>query len=235
MEVLLAVVGIALVGFAAFVGFAVWGARKAVRTYTDKGSTFEAPAYRHLSVESGATVQDVLEALDPYKRAEGVGQRASRVIIQLQDAQRKCEALQATASARFTKSSLSLDAVTDIISQADEAFDKVLRNSIALANSAQTFDVRDYHGLKRQQASAAWKRDGAPDGLQGQRLAEMEARLADMDTGLQANESLLLELDRLVANLNWLERSGQAPAAGAAPMASAVDDELRGYASRPSS
>lgn len=228
MDVVLTVTGIALVGFACFVGALVWAARKAAKKIGGRGPQFEAPPYRHLSADANCSVEDIEQVLEPYRHAEGVGQRAERALAQLRDAQRKCEALQSTASARFTKSSMSLDAVTDIITRADEAYNKVYRNCITLANSIQTFDVRDYHALKRQRLTSTWKQGGGQDTYQQQRLDMMESRLSEIDAGLQANESLLLELDQLTANLTWLERAGTRPASSV----SAVDEELRGYASR---
>lgn len=221
--------GVTLLGFAAFVGLVAWGVRKASKAIGAKGN-FQAPPYRHLDVRAGTTAEDVITVLRDYIVADGSGVRAKRAIEQLENAGRKRDALQATASARFTKSDISLDVVTSLMDSSNEAYQKMLANCVVLANEVQTFDAGDYHALKRKATPAMRQRTDALSQTQLQRFQEMESRLAEMDRGLNANETLLLDLDRYAANLNWLEREDtQGASAATAGYTPAVDEELRGY------
>lgn len=209
MEVFLGILAVTLIGFAAFAVLVGFGARKAVKSVEARGAGFEAPPYRHLSVEAGVTIDELIEVMLPYKSAEGVGPRATRLIAQLETIQRKHEHLQSVASGRYAKSAISLDAVTEVMTSADDKVREVLHNSTIIANGVQTFDVANYHALKKQRSAASWRPSISQDAMQIQRLSEMEERLASFDEGLEANESYLLGYDRLLSNLDWLE-SGSA-------------------------
>lgn len=227
MDAMFTVVGgvllFGLVVLAAIVGVVAWGVGRAKNELT-KESRYEMPAYRHLDVNVGSTPEEISQILARCKDGAGVGQRAERAIRQLEDAQRKLESVKASASGRYTRSDLGLDALTEVTGEADDAYSRLVRNCAGLANAAQTFDARDYKELKRRRPGTR----NAPDPAQVRRLQDMEERLATMDGILAANEECLLKLDRLSANLEWLEREGTA-GTGASGRA-AVDDELKGYA-----
>ena len=159
------------------------------------------PAYEHQDVDAGATTDSIRKVLKRYMHTETVGVYARNGMSILEDDERKAAFFHSTLDRKFEHGSLSWEKFAVAANTTHKA---VLGNCAALANRIQTFDYLEYRHLTRTERNAAHKRGEPLDATQQEKLALMRSSLADMDALVHANEQLLLELDKLAAELSKL-------------------------------
>ncbi len=155
----------------------------------------ERKVYERLDVESGATAKDVLRVLASYEDDTVVGPHAVTVAETLRSANLRQQSLFVELGETFQKGSMSWD---KFAAPAYAAFDAILRNSMVLANRIQAFDSAGYLRLKQQVANGD---DNIQHGARAKRLEVFDQTLAAMEQMEEADESLLLELDKLASEL----------------------------------
>jgi len=152
----------------------------------------------YLDQEKGAEPRDIQNALRAYLHARGIGSRARSISNQVKAAQEKQANLTAVVKAKFPEGSIS-----NVKSQSavDTAYNVILRNCTILSNRINTFDVRDFQALERaNSASILGKKEIVTD-VQAERWRLMHEAIASMDDIIDANERILLQLDKLAAEL----------------------------------
>jgi hypothetical protein len=130
-----------------------------------------------------------------------VGDLARSGINALESVGHKRESFYATLDAKFKPGSISWDRFAV---GADTAFTAIVRSTAQLANGIQAFDSDEYRRVERQGASL--------DATQQERLGMLHGRLDGMKEIVAGNQRMLLELDKLEAELGKLEsdeRAGQ--------------------------
>ena len=161
------------------------------------------PAYDHLSVDEGDTADDITRVLRAYTNDAAVGSYASATIENLRSSAHYQRSFYTELDGTFGHGTISW---TKFAAPADSAFDTILRNSALLANRVQAFDSAGYARLG--QLANQGKLIG--DATRSQRLVLLQQTLDSIAQIQEANERLLLELEKLSYELAQL--SG--PAAG---------------------
>ncbi|MBE6472349.1 MAG: hypothetical protein E7Z99_02030 [Coriobacteriaceae bacterium] len=152
----------------------------------------------YLDSDKGAEPRDIQAALRAYLHARGIGSRARAVSNQVKAAQEKQANMTAVVKAKFPEGSLSN---LKFQSAVDTAFNTILRNCTILANRLNAFDVRDFQTLERAKSAQMLGRREMVTDVQAERLRLMNDAIASMDDIINANERLLLQLDKLSAEL----------------------------------
>ena len=198
MDDLLSVVAIvaliALVGFALFVALIVWAVRKAMAKAKTIG---KAPEYERIDTEGQISEEHVVSILKRY----GVGDLARSGINALESTSHKRESFYATLDAKFKPGTISWDRFAV---GADSAFTSIVRSTAQLANGIQAFDSDEYRRMERQFKDGT---AGVPDPTQAERWGMLQGRLDGMQEIVAGNDRMLLELDRLEAELGKLENT----------------------------
>ena len=163
-------------------------------------SSVETRDYIRLDVDKGADEAAICEVMRAYTNDDLLGARARAVIDTLGSAQRRKKILFAELDGTFHEGTLSWD---KFAGPAYAAYDAILRNSALLANRIQAFDVAGYRRLEDTM------RAGGKNGVNTNVSETRERRwklyqemLASLDALQETNESLLLELDALAAEVS---------------------------------
>ena len=159
------------------------------------------PPYEHQDVSAGATAESIRSVLARHMHTETVGKYARAGIAALDDDKRKTEYFRCVLDRKFQHGSLSWD---KFAVAADSTHNAVLGNCAALANRVQTFDYLEYRRLERADRNAAHKRGEPLNATQQEQFALMKVALQDMDDLNRANSGLLLEFDKLTAEIGKL-------------------------------
>jgi hypothetical protein len=164
--------------------------------------------YTRLDVDAGATNETISAVMRGYVNDPVLGRRARAVIETLGSAEHRRGILFAELDGTFQRGTISWD---KFAGPAYAALDSVLRNSALLANRIQAFDSAGYLRLREDMAAEA-------DGVDGE-MHHSETRqrrwelyremLESLDTLQDTNEGLLLELDKLAAELSTINGPGQ--------------------------
>lgn len=198
MNVVLGVFGVALVGFILFVALIVWAVRKAMSAAKKVGKP---PEYEHIDTDGSISEEHVKTILKKYTHRYGVGDLARSGIDSLESVSRKRESFYAALDAKFKPQTISWDRFAV---GADTAFTAIVRGTAQLANGIQAFDSDEYRRMERQANTL--------DATQQERLGMLQGRLDGMKEIVAGNQRMLLELDKLEAELGKLEsdeRAGQ--------------------------
>ena len=201
MDDLLSVVGvitlIALIGFALFVALIVWAVRKAMAKAKTIG---QPPEYEHIDTEGQISDERVKSILKRYTHRYAVSDLARAGINSLESAAHKRDSFYATLDSKFKTGTISWDRFAV---GADTAFTAIQRNTAQLANAIQAFDSDEYRRMERQFNGV--KPADMPDATQAERWGMLQGRLDGMKEIVDGNQKMLLELDRLEAELGKLE------------------------------
>ena len=161
--------------------------------------------YIRLDVDKGTDEADICEVMRSYLDDDLLGTRARAVIDTLGSAQRRRTILFAELDGTFHEGTLSWD---KFAGPAHAAYDAILRNSAQLANRIQAFDTAGYRRLEDTM------RTGGKSGINTNVSETRERRwrlyqemLASLDALQETNESLLLELDALAAEVSSITSS----------------------------
>lgn len=181
----------AIVAMIAFTAFLVYNVRFVER----------AKRRRQLDSDKG-TMEQALKVMNRYAKADVVGPIASEAKNELEAASRKQEDLHAIIESKFVKGTITYDKFASVV---DAAIATITKNSLVLANRIQTFDARDYRHIEQALSSGSYRNDGIPDEIQEDKGRIYAKALADMNSIVEANERLLLELDRFAAEISSLD------------------------------
>ncbi len=218
MEVVLTIFAIILVVIALIVALVIYAARRAMRSARD---VIKGPAYTHVDTEGNISEDQVRRLLKPYSYRAGVGEFARAGVSQLESVARKRTSFYALLDAKFKPETISWDRFAV---GADTGFGAIDKNLAQLANIVQSFDSNEYRRLSRSSGSAAASKGagretekafnycphcgaklaaskGAGQETEKERLAVLNQCIEDMRNLIARNEALMLELDRLQAEL----------------------------------
>ncbi|MBP3892475.1 MAG: hypothetical protein J6D34_00360 [Atopobiaceae bacterium] len=171
--------------------------------YTPASESFE---YVHFDADAGVSAKEIIKVLNHYTDDAVLGDRAAAAIQTLRSAERRRKSISAELDDAFQHGSISWQRFA---SPAQAALDSILRNSALLANRIQAFDTESYVRTFR-----SVQRDGGMGEHMGsqkrvERLALYQEMLDGLDAIQETNEGLLLELDKLAAELSSISASGQ--------------------------
>ena len=198
MNVVLGIFGVALVGFILFIVLIVWAVRKAMSAAKKVGKP---PEYEHIDTDGSISEEHVKTILKKYTHRYGVGDLARSGIDALESVSHKRESFYAALDAKFKPQTISWDRCAV---DAETAVTALVRGTAQLANGIQAFDSDEYRRMERQAKTL--------DATQQERLGMLQGRLDGMKEIVSGNQRMLLELDKLEAELGKLEsdeRAGQ--------------------------
>lgn len=161
---------------------------------------------RQLDSDKG-TMEQALKVMNRYAKADVVGPIASAAKSELEAAARKQEDLHAIIESKFVKNTITYDKFASVV---DAAIATVTKNSLVLANRIQTFDARDYRHIEQALSSGSYRTDGIPDEIQEDKGRIYAKAMEDMNAIVEANERLMLELDRFAAEISALDSADNA-------------------------
>ena len=207
LEMLLLILLIPLLGIGAL-GFGIfYGVRRllyAVRNepYVPLFQDKKKLPYQHLDPASGTTSEDISRMLRKYNNAPVVGNYAQHGLRQLTEEQQKSASFNAVLESKFTRESLSYE---KFFTAATGTHDTIVNNCARLANLVQTFDGTDYRNTERALKSANRPQNQLPSATDEEKYQLYQNNLTNMSSLLSANDALLLELDKLAAELSKLD------------------------------
>lgn len=188
----------ALIVFILIVVLIVWAVRKAMAKAKTIG---KAPEYQHVDTDGVISSEQVVSILKKYTHRYGVGELARAGINELESAERKRDSFYAALDAKFKPETISWDRFAV---GADSALTSIERSTAQLCNGIQAFDSDEYRRLEQNFKSES--ATGTPhDPTQEERLGMLIGRLDGMREIVAANERMLLEMDKLEAELVKLE------------------------------
>ena len=168
--------------------------------------------YVHLDVDRGARAEQIVAVMQQYEDDDLMGQRAAGVIETLESAERRRKSLLAELDGTFQRNTISWDRFA---TPAQAALDTILRNAAHLANRIQSFDKASYQRLERDMArqrqsttQSAGPVQDVHNSTRAERLRLYREMLASLDAIQETNDGLLLELDKLAAELGTLSSAG---------------------------
>lgn len=170
--------------------------------------------YVHLDVDRGATASQVVAIMQQYENDSLMGARATNVIETLESAERRRKSLLAQLDGTFQRNTISWDRFA---TPAQAALDTILRNSAHLANRIQSFDTPSYQRLERDMAKRSETQSSSTvqdvhSRTRFERLRLYREMLESLDAIQETNDGLLLELDKLSAELGTLSSAGTSDA-----------------------
>lgn len=155
-------------------------------------------SYVYLDVDGGATPDSIAKAMRDYEQERVVGPYARDVVNTLRMAERRKKSLFSEINNRFSPKSISWDHFAATV---NEAFDTIVRNCALLANRVQAFDVEDYERSEQFYRTGGEMHNGKQNPALIKRWELLRETKAQMDEIRAANDGLLLELDKLSAEL----------------------------------
>lgn len=202
-DLLGAVAVVVLVGvvlFVLFVVLIVWAVCKAIDAFRNRG---KAPEYVHVDIDGDISEEQVADILRKYRMRYGVADFARAGLSALESASHKRDSFYAALDAKFKPGTISWDRYAV---GADSALKAIVRNCGRLANDIQAFDSDDYKRLRRLFEGGVASGQTA-DAVQQERWGMYQGRLQGLQEVVAGNEKMLLELDRLEAELGKLENA----------------------------
>jgi len=203
----LAATFLGLAGAAAVIFGLVYGARRGM--YALKGEPYrpllgpgKGPEYSHQDVDTGSDAASVKAVLKRYLQTNGVSKYARAGINALESADRKAANFRAVLDSKFQNGSLTWNKFASAASMTQEA---VLRNCAELANAIQVFDHANYKSLEQTLRRSTFRRDATLSSTQEEQFRLLQAKLGEMESICNANDKVLLELDKLQVELDKLD------------------------------
>ena len=202
MDELMTVVGgvlvFALVVFILIVVLIVWAVRKAMAKAKTIG---KAPEYEHIDTDGQISDEQVISVLKKYTHRYAVGDLARSGINSLESVARKRDSFYAALDAKFQPETITWDRFAV---GADSALSAITKNTAELANGIQAFDSDEYRRIERMAKSAGAGQTALDETMQ-ERWGMLNGRLDGMREIVAGNEKMLLEMDKLEAELGKLE------------------------------
>lgn len=200
-----------LAGTAALIFALIYGIRRGV--YALKGEPYrpllssgKENTYNHQDVNNGATVESVTAIFKRNLNTKGVSSFARAGLSALSAADRKAANFHAVLSTKFQEGSITWQ---KFAGAADATKQAVLRNCAELANDIQLFDYEDFSRYERARRRATYRTDShVLQTTQIEKQGLFHSQLLEMQTISDQNDKLLLELDKLTAEISTLDDSG---------------------------
>lgn len=161
-------------------------------------------SYVYLDVDGGATPESIVKVMRDYEQERVVGPYAQDVVNTLRMAERRKKSLFSEIDSRFSPKSISWD---HFAATANEALDTIVRNCALLANRVQAFDVEDYERSEQFYRTGGEMHNGKQNPAVIKRWELLRETKAQMDEIRAANDGLLLELDKLAAELVYISNN----------------------------
>lgn len=187
------------------VGGVVWGIGQAAGWGKKKHELQEPPqprelprTYEYLDADADITPDTVLDVVHGYASDSVLGGYAQGVEITMSKAKYRRQALFAVLDREFERDTITFDKFSAPI---EVALDGIWDNSVQLANRMQAFDAPEYQRLQRLVAGGACEQ-GTTKWEQWELL---QHQVEEMNALQEANDRLLLELDKLQAELDRME------------------------------
>ncbi len=158
-----------------------------------------AEAYAFL--EEGATQEAVTSIAQTYVDDEALGPYAQGVLDSFRNCDMRSKAIHAVLDDEFEKSSLTWEKYHAPV---EVAVDRVVQNAAQIVNRMQAFDSKEFLRMGRLEKAGAYSAESPETG----RLAVMRATLEEMDEYQKTNDQLLVELEKLQAELMKLSGAG---------------------------
>ncbi|MDO4797081.1 MAG: hypothetical protein Q4A01_03575 [Coriobacteriales bacterium] len=199
--IFIAMGAIALVVVTLLAGGLVWGIGRAAGWGNGGKRRLEAAKkpqpYAYLNAENKVSKEQMLKIAQGYTDDGALGIRAQDVLETFGRSELLRKDILSLLKREFEEGSLTWDKFSIPV---ESACDGILSNSVQIVNRMQAFDSAEYQRLDRID------RAGGLEGRQTEqhRLAVMRTALEEMDNIQQANDRLLLELEKLQAELNKL-------------------------------
>jgi hypothetical protein len=165
-------------------------------------------SHTQLAIGSGgsdsetATFDEVYATLADYQDARYVATYAVQGMERLDETARKSMRLKRMIDGKFEPGSISWTRFMGVV---DAVTNTLTRNSAILANRIQAFDIEGYERDKRLFDTNDYLYDNIPDDIQVERYKLYETGMQAMQDIINANERLILEFDRLSAELANLD------------------------------
>ena len=200
-----------LASTAALIFALIYGVRRGV--YALKGEPYRpllgsgsASEYQHQDVDAGSTADSIATVFRRNLSVKGVAPYARSGMAALSSADRKAANFQAVLDSKFEPGSITWQKFAGAANATREA---VVRNCAELANDIQLFDYEDYSRSERARRKATYRKD-APvlQTTQIEKQSLFHSQMAEMQAICDRNDKLLLELDKLTAELHTLDDTG---------------------------
>ena len=200
-----------LAGSAALIFALIYGARRGV--YALKGEPYrpllgpgKQNQYQHQDVDSGSNSDSIKSIFRRNLNVKGVGPFARSGMEALSSAERKSANFRAVLDNKFEPGSITWQ---KFAGAADATSQAVLRNCAELANDIQLFDYEDFSRSERARRKATYRSD-APvlQTTQIEKQSLFHTQMVEMQAICDRNDKLLLELDKLTAELQTLDDAG---------------------------
>lgn len=189
-------------------GAAIFGIAYAARrgAYALKGEPYRplltsGSGYEHQDIDSGSDEASIRAVFKRYLQTSGVAKFARTGITTLDSAERKAANFFAILDSKFEPGSITWSKFS-VAAQA--ALEGVLRNCADLANAMQSFDVTDYRRLEQLRRRSLFISNAKLDATQEEQWRLYQVKLSQMQAIQNSSEKLLLELDKLAAELDKL-------------------------------
>ena len=160
--------------------------------------------YVRLDIDRGTTNKDIVAVMRNYVSDEVLGERAAAVIDTLGSAEHRRRSLFAELDGTFQPNTISWD---KFAGPAYAALDAILRNSAQLGNRIQAFDSVGYMRLRKSIAEEEAEIESRRSETRTRRWQLFCEMLESLDALQETNEGLLLELDKLSAELSTISGS----------------------------
>lgn len=200
-------IALGVIGFVAVAGIAggiIWGIGKSSgwgKSGTKQLKSTSPAPYAYLDVEAGVTQESVTKVVSGYVADEALGPYAQGVLSTFDRAELRRQGIFSLLKQEFEEGSLTWDKFSTPV---NVALDGILRNAAQLANRMQAFDSKEYLRMSRIEKAGGYSSDSD----EVRRLDLMRETLAEMDSIQQANDKLLLELEKLQKELTTLASAG---------------------------
>lgn len=160
--------------------------------------------YRHFDADGNVSAESITMVMRNYEQNRVVGRYARNVINVLNSTSLQRSSLFMQIDDEFEEGTISWDR---FVSTATKAIGAIERNCALLANRVQTFDVDEYERMEHYYVTGGETHNGRQDPARIERWSLLRDTMSEMDDLRSANEGLLLELNKLSAELAKLSRS----------------------------
>lgn len=202
---LLGLGGVALTVLLVVVGGVIWGVGSAAgwgkSRKRELGPAKSKKPYAYLDTSKDLNKDSVLKIVEGYVDDETLGSRARGVVSTFDTAELRRKGIFSILGQEFDQGSITWDKFSAPV---DVAIEGITRNAAQIANRMQAFDAAEYRRMDRIERAGGY----GEQRTELERLAVMRASMGEMDEFQHANERLLVELEKLQAELTKLTGAG---------------------------
>ncbi|MDO4403793.1 MAG: hypothetical protein Q4C09_02030 [Atopobiaceae bacterium] len=154
--------------------------------------------YVRLDVDDGTTANDIIKVMQPYQSDPVMGGYARGILDTVNSCELRRRTLYVELDGTFQRNTMSWDKFATPI---QAAVNSILDNAAHMANTIQSFDTASYLRLKSTMGTEWRKLDSNHNETRELRWKLHKQTFDTLDAMQETNESLLLELDKLAAEL----------------------------------